>query len=318
MNNNAEIENTNITLSADLLAEAKELGINISQVCDQYLRELVRGEREPASLNPYHVDDQDPTLRQSVYVYMDMLAYKEIVHQSKKAEDQQAMLRKLHHAFKYARDVYLESDKDDPLSRLYQKQDYALKAFTDNIVMGWPICKNPQQEFYSAFRCLKHFQFQLVIEGFFIRGAISLGDAYIDEVAVFGGAVLEAYEGEVSLARDPRIILTQSAVSVVQEHNVDFSRDILRDSDGQLFLNYLDSVLIAEDEYGPIYEDFLKHKTIVEEKLNEYKENPPFWSKYAWVAGYHNYFCDQHTDYFTDEHKINVELFRAIPTRIDD
>ena len=37
---------TNITLSADVLAEAKALGINISQACDQYLRELVRGERE--------------------------------------------------------------------------------------------------------------------------------------------------------------------------------------------------------------------------------------------------------------------------------
>ncbi len=34
---------TNITLSADVLTEAKALGINISQACDQYLRELVRG-----------------------------------------------------------------------------------------------------------------------------------------------------------------------------------------------------------------------------------------------------------------------------------
>ena len=37
---------TNITLSADVLTEAKALGINISQACDQFLRELVRGERE--------------------------------------------------------------------------------------------------------------------------------------------------------------------------------------------------------------------------------------------------------------------------------
>jgi len=37
---------TNITLSADVLAEAKALGINISQSCDQFLRELVRNERE--------------------------------------------------------------------------------------------------------------------------------------------------------------------------------------------------------------------------------------------------------------------------------
>jgi antitoxin CcdA len=37
---------TNITLSADVLTEAKALGINISQACDQFLRELVRSERE--------------------------------------------------------------------------------------------------------------------------------------------------------------------------------------------------------------------------------------------------------------------------------
>ncbi len=37
---------TNITLSADVLAEAKAMGINISQACDQFLREMVRSERE--------------------------------------------------------------------------------------------------------------------------------------------------------------------------------------------------------------------------------------------------------------------------------
>lgn len=37
---------TNITLSSDVLSEAKALGINISQSCDQFLRELVRSERE--------------------------------------------------------------------------------------------------------------------------------------------------------------------------------------------------------------------------------------------------------------------------------
>lgn len=37
---------TNITLSSDILTETKALGINISQSCDQLLRELVRNERE--------------------------------------------------------------------------------------------------------------------------------------------------------------------------------------------------------------------------------------------------------------------------------
>ncbi|MGZ5077890.1 MAG: type II toxin-antitoxin system CcdA family antitoxin [Methylobacter sp.] len=37
---------TNTTLSSDVLTEAKALGINISQSYDQFLRELVRTERE--------------------------------------------------------------------------------------------------------------------------------------------------------------------------------------------------------------------------------------------------------------------------------
>jgi antitoxin CcdA len=37
---------TNITLSSDVLIEAKALGINISKTCDQFLRDLVRTERE--------------------------------------------------------------------------------------------------------------------------------------------------------------------------------------------------------------------------------------------------------------------------------
>ena len=36
----------NLTLSTDVLAEAKALGINISKACDAHLRELVRKEKE--------------------------------------------------------------------------------------------------------------------------------------------------------------------------------------------------------------------------------------------------------------------------------
>jgi antitoxin CcdA len=37
---------TNLSLSIDVLEAAKHLGINLSQVCDNYLRELVRREQE--------------------------------------------------------------------------------------------------------------------------------------------------------------------------------------------------------------------------------------------------------------------------------
>ena len=37
---------TNLSLSTDVLEAARDLGINISQVCDNYLRELVQREQE--------------------------------------------------------------------------------------------------------------------------------------------------------------------------------------------------------------------------------------------------------------------------------
>jgi hypothetical protein len=173
---------------------------------------------------------------------------------------------------------------------------------------------------------LSGFQMQMTLEGFFVRGAISVGECYVDDVAVFGDALLDAYNGESKTARDPRVILKASAVDAAKQHleyypdrsNSPYSRYILRDADGQWFVSYLESTMIAECEHGPFYEDLLKHKTVIEGMLAQHKKNPPIWSKYAWVAGYHNYFCGSYPDYFGDEHKIDVEPFRASPGSIVD
>jgi antitoxin CcdA len=45
----------NLTLSTQVLADAKALGINISKACDTHLRELVRKEKE-ARWKTEHVD----------------------------------------------------------------------------------------------------------------------------------------------------------------------------------------------------------------------------------------------------------------------
>ena len=81
-----------------------------------------------------------------------------------------------------------------------------------------------------------------------------------------------------------------------------------RDSDGQWFVNYLDTILIAEDEHGPFYKELLKHKAAVEARRAQHKDNPLIFSKYVWVAGYHNCFCDLHPRYFSNEHKIDIRV----------
>ena len=55
---------TNITLSADVLADAKAFGINISQACDGFLRARVKQERERRWLseNAAFIEEYNKTL----------------------------------------------------------------------------------------------------------------------------------------------------------------------------------------------------------------------------------------------------------------
>jgi hypothetical protein len=164
------------------------------------------------------------------------------------------------------------------------------------------------------------------MQGFFVRGAIAVGEACVDEITVAGDALLEAYESETKSARDPRVILSKSAIHLVERHleyygnkpHAPQAHMLLEDSDGQWFVNYLDEVLIYDDERDPFYAEFAKHKRQVERKLAAYKDNPNVFAKYSWVAGYHNFFCDMHKRYFSEEHKINTDLFRAKPRLIVD
>lgn len=276
--------------------------------------------------NPYIRSDEEPTLRRSVLTFMDILGYTDLIQTTEREKTQQQTLRALHRALSQGRDWLEDKGMSDGFKSLSETDSYALKAFTDNIVIGWPVRDDAESEFGSAFLKLGTFQFMMVLEGFFVRGALAVGDAYVDETAVFGSALLEAYDGESKLARDPRIILTQSAVKAAKQHLTYYGRpqfaphvrDVLRDSDGQWFLNYLECVLSGWEEQGPFYKEFLLHKSVVETKLSEHASEPTIWAKYAWVAGYHNYFCDLHSHYFSDEHKIDVNLFRRSPGLITD
>lgn len=276
------------------------------------------------SRNPYIATSQEPALRESVFVFMDILGYRDLIIQAQRSNTQESTLRALHSALLKGRHRLEDKDLPETLQKFGEKDLFALKAFTDNIVIGWPVHSDAEAEFGSAFMRLAIFQFDMAVEGYFVRGALSVAPVYVDEVAVFGDALVEAYEGESELARDPRIILTDSAVRAAKQHIQYYSRpmlapharDILKDADGQWFLNYLEAVLIAEDEHGPFYDEFLRHKHAVEKKLAAHAKNPSVWAKYAWVANYHNYFCDLHSHHFGDEHRINVELFKTKPALI--
>jgi hypothetical protein len=279
------------------------------------------------SRNPYHHDGLPPKVLRSAVVYMDVLGYTDMAKQAEQAAHQNPFLIRLHEALRESQEWLRGHDTNFP--QIGEKDFYALKAFTDNIVMGWPIREPPgrddsEGELGFIFDRVSLFQLLMANAGFFVRGAVSLGDTYVDDIVVFGSAFTEAHEGETHLARDPRIVLTKSATEAVQLHLTYYScpeyspqNDYLyRDADGQLFLNYLNAVLVAEDELGPDYDVLLQHKQITENRLRDFRSEPRIWSKYAWVANYHNFFCEQYPQHFDDSHKIDWSGTHGRPSRI--
>jgi hypothetical protein len=252
-----------------------------------------------------------------------------MMRRTERERQKDAFLCQVHEALSKGRDWLRYNDLG---TRLVGERDtHVMKAFTDNIVIGWPLGgrsrrEDGESELGDAFSRLANFQLEMANAGSFVRGAIALGDAYIDDIAVFGSGFMEAYEAESRLARDPRIILTPSATEAVQKHIAYYGkaesapqyRDLYRDIDGQWFLSYLESILfgVHEELQGPMYHELDRHKHSVESRLREFRSEPRIWSKYAWVANYHNYFCDQNREHFNDTHKIDWGIADTRPSRI--
>lgn len=272
------------------------------------------------SRNPYVESDGTPKLRRSVVAFIDILGYMDLV-KSTTSNDRQALLARLHKALNLSRQQVDPNHSDDTLQKLRDKDFSAFRAFTDNIVIGQPIRDDGEIELGSVFDSVSYFQMLMTMEGFFVRGAIAIGDLYMDDIAVFGAGLIEAYEAETTLARDPRIVLSPSAQVAVNRHleyygrgaHAPQNRDLLRDSDGQYFVNYLDT-LIPEDGY--FYEQELAaHKARIEEKLVLLRSRPSVWTKYLWAANYHNYWCDQNSC-VDSSMKIDTENFQLMPARL--
>lgn len=150
--------------------------------------------------------------------------------------------------------------------------------------------------------------------GYLIRGAITVGDLYIDEDIIFGPALLEAYEAESKLATFPRVILCENAVN---EYKPAWTRkipDLLMDSDNKVFIDYLHAtVMIAYPDDRPFTEFTDGHKITIVENLQKYKNDPHIRAKYEWAAVYHNSFCDRFPDIFNNDDKIPLDLLANAP-----
>jgi len=279
-------------------------------------------------LNPYVEVGKPPSTRFSVVALLDVLGFAERMRQSYRDGGAAGLLID----FRSALDSAYENFRNTDLERVIGAEKaskvldcWHVKAFTDNIVIGFPVHPSEpdaEAEMGSVLLALREYQLEMVIRGFFVRGSVSIGDLYMDDEIVFGDALLTAYEAEQTVARDPRIVISASARSYVKRHfgfyaepaSAPHNEVLLKDADGQLFVNYLGATYDESPE-SPDWGRLASHKAAVEKELTRFKENPPIWSKYAWVANYHNFICQEQGGNFV-KHRIGAELLRAGPERL--
>lgn len=263
--------------------------------------------------NPYLRDDGAAVLQDSWFCFLDILGFKEIL-----TANDHSRIQEFHRLLRDGRQI-LEGPADE--AGWFDRDFHALTSFTDNIALGFPIHDDGEMESGMVFDRVARFQLQMVLSGFFIRGGVAVSEAYIDDLAVYGPALLEAYTGESELARDPRIVLTESAKTLIVEHLAYYgnaghapqNRVLKRDRDGQWFIDYLRSTIIDESYDPPLVDDeaVRTHRDVVTEELQRFRHSPRIWSKYEWVALYHNDFCHQYPELFDETFIIEIDTVRG-------
>ncbi|WP_291649728.1 hypothetical protein [Clostridium sp.] len=239
-------------------------------------------------------NEYNPMLVNSVVCTIDILGFSQMIVDSCNNEYGNELLKEI--------SFLINKNKQCIIKNKYSEGK--IKIYTDNMIVGYPIKDDGEEELNEILDNVSEYQFNLALEGLFVRGGVSIGDFYINEDIVFGPALLDAHYVESNLACYPRIVLDDKTVSRLQKYinNYDIApqrNKILIDNDGQWFLNYLNTIFKYYTECNNQYEfekmqiDLLfKHKVKLEEMLDLHKENIRVWDKFVWIANYHNFFCN--------------------------
>jgi hypothetical protein len=180
--------------------------------------------------------------------------------------------------------------------RDFLKEDSPWPAafFSDTLVVASPVLRDDEESALGGLIVQAAWlQLDLVAQGFFVRGALSLGKFHMRAGLSFGPALVEVYELEAATAIHPRIILGRDAERSQHDDLRFYGQPeespqnllLLRDDDGWTFINYLG---ILFDEPADPTPALAMHRDAIIERLRTHRDNRRHWEKYRWVAEYHN------------------------------
>jgi hypothetical protein len=251
-----------------------------------------------------------PVHRLSYCAFLDILGFSARLRASYRANEEDDLLQQFHKIFD-RRINSLKSEVNESL--LY------FKSFSDNVLLAHPqFSEDLESEFGFILWSILEYQYEMALQGFFIRGGLSVGKLFVDENSVYGEALLDAYELETNVAVNPVVVLSDDAMKLVDLHlsyymgeSAPQARSVLVNADGRYFINYLSECILenSEGEWLDIA-SLRKHKVQIEKALVQYAAQPAVFAKFSWLAAYHNYFCESvsSANDYTDDLKVGSDL----------
>lgn len=181
----------------------------------------------------------------------------------------------------------------------------SIRIFSDNILILYK-CSNehlkiPTMETLICF--VSSFQALALYNNLFVRGAISYGTLYIDDIFIYGQVLVDVVEAEENIAKYPRVIFCKNIINDFYL-NKD-SSSIATDYDGNKYVNFYTS-LTKTIGNRITNKEVLKIKNILTEERFKYHKDKKVKEKIDWMIQYHNSYVSKliGTWGITEEHLI--------------
>jgi hypothetical protein len=238
--------------------------------------------------------------KKSLITYYDILGFSELVN-TKSSEYIYGILNKFKKTSTNENEarVITTLNVSDTIIRLVYQIDESLS--TDG-----------NSTFFQEIINMSYIIHDLFADGILVRGGIVFDDVFWDKQFYFGPGIVNAYSIE-KTAIYPRIVIDKNLLEELEiingstdgeinlklikivcssEKQINEIENILsyfkKDSDGEYYLDYL---TLLEREYRNEYlfgQFLLKHKQIIDNGLDRFKNTPHIYEKYMWLRKYQN------------------------------
>lgn len=234
---------------------------------------------ENENLNNAVILDFPPLPEEKDYVvcYVDFLVSKRNIDQM----GEKSFFENVHDAFAFALNFE---------SKLKIFGDLQFKVFSDNILIAHEVPNiSDKGDVYRAYnnitQFLKSFAPRFIQQGILFRGGITLGKLAINEVMVWGGALVDVVKIEENIAIYPRIVISQELLNVfalydLDEYDFEEKFSCLKDNDGCVFVDY---VHYSEPPTAEI--TISEGYCAIIEKIRD-EDSPKILQKYNWHKKY--------------------------------